>query len=611
MKRYKLSTAFAFVMLSGAMFYSHVTGRLFPGLPIGTLVAVGALVATGLSVYRPAASDLYPSPPSLVWYLLPLIVVGVVYRSFIFFFPASFVGVDPPGYAEQITRVTRTGDIGTINVFFYSDAPLSISFPAMLSITTGGNSQLAMGLYPLMIGLLSPVIVAALTVRVADSDPYLKTVLAAGLATVATASVTFSFWPIAQSLGLAYWMVLLLSLTLFVEGGSKRILMLLVLVLCAQVYTHKLPLLVIFAVLLTIVVVSRVVDTVGFRERQYPISSNMMLLLGITAALLVIQWTLLTNQVQSVIIQLRELLSTTSVEVSPPLVSEPPTAAEQPSSGIDGILSRHGHWLSLLLFGGVAWPIVAYRRFGSRAIRFLLVSVAVPVFFLAVSIAGVDGPPPLRLISFIEPALIPMAAVALGGGLVRLQRCRFPVPWPSLIISVPSFRTALTVGMFVFLIGVQIFSPVAIPDFPGSDRTYTTTQEVNAKSFGYEHVDGQIHSDWFLGISEAPRCTTATSDHTCISNEIRDGSTAQYEDIGLPLLNANVTTQGYDHVMYRTNVTYYRTSMGEWRLLWDPEQHLDGTYNRVYANGGAILYDRVSGNETMTTPGNQTAKEAA
>jgi len=604
MGAYKLAVAASFFILSGGMMYAFRTRRLFPGISLAVLLAAVVLVGTAVFVRARHSVNSGQQTRSLVWYLLPVVVLSVAYRGFVFWFPGSMVGVDPPKYATLIAGVVQAGNIYSFDVFFYSQAPLGIAFPGMLGLAAGGNGQLAMGVYPLLMGVLTPLAVAAVTHRIASSGGETKAILAGGLAAVAAASVNFAYWPVAQSLGIVYWTVLLVFVVQFIRTGSNRLLLLVVLTLFAQVFTHKLPLLVILVVFLVFAVVSRLASATDLTDKDYAITTNEFLIAGIVGALLLIQWAFVTEMLQAVIIRSQQLLATESVSVSPPLVAEPPSAAVAPEPGILGIFLRQGYWFVLLAFGGLAWPLIAYRRFGSRAVRFVLVCTAVPVVLLAISVAGVGGPPPIRTTSFVEPVAIPLVALAFGGVLTRATGARDWLP-RRVDRRLPSLVTVLVGAFLVVLVTAQVFSPVAVPDFPGTSRSYTTAEEVNAKSFGYEYVDGPIRSDWFLDVSKAPECVSFGGTAPCRGELRDDAGNTIYHPIGLPLLNANVSAQGYDHVLFRTEVVYYRTSRGEWRLTWNPERSLDGTYNRVYGNGGAVFYERPGTNQS-SVPTNAT-----
>lgn len=589
MSLYKLGTAISFFVMSGAMLSAQLSGRMFPGLPVGIFVAIISLVGTGVVTLRRRNRDSEPRTESLAWYVLPIVAIAVIYRSFVFSFPASYVGVDPPGYGYEVLSIVRTANIYSLDIYFYSEAPLGLAFPAMLGMVAGGNSQMAMSIYPLFLGILTPVTTALISQRISTRNKKRNALLAAGLGAVATASAYFAFWTIPQSLGVAYWLLVLLFISRFIEDGSKPILFLATLTLIAQVFTHKLPLLIIFLIILGYAVSSRATSVLRSRTSEYTVHMNAFVIAGIALVLLLIQWVFVTNLLETVVIRSQRLLSTDTVTISPPQVTEPPTDAAQPVSGLAGILLRQGYWLALMSIGGVAWLTTAYRRFQSRAIRFLLVSVAIPTILLFINIAGIAGVGPNRINGFIEPALIPLLAISCGA-LVDLSITESPSLKTMFPRRFPSLGGIVAVGVVLLLISTQVFNPVAIPDFPESDRDYTTEEEVSAKMFGYQHINGVIHIDWFGKVSEGPECMRFQNPPTC--RESREGS--KYPPIGTPFLNANVTGQGYEHVLYRKDVVYYRTARGIWRLLWDPERSLDTSYNRVYANGGAIIYNRAN-----------------
>jgi len=162
--------------------------------------------------------------------------------------------------------------------------------------------------------------------------------------------------------------------------------------------------------------------------------------------------------------------------------------------GVGGILLRQGYWLSLLFLDGIAWTVVAYRRFDSRPVRFPLVGAAGPVVLLVVSIFGDAGPPPLCSVSFVEPALVPLLAIVFGGWLVRESLPTLSVFGRPSPIPVPYPRFTFASLAFLLLFITRIFSPVAIPDFPNDYHSYMSEPEMDSKSFGYERVDGPVYS---------------------------------------------------------------------------------------------------------------------
>lgn len=602
---FKLATATSFLVMSGAMLYAQASGRLFPGLFLGTFFAISILVIAGISVRTRRATLVGRSRP-LFLYVLPIIVIAVTYRLFVLMFPASIVGVDPPGYLIAIRQIAQSENIYSLGIYFYSNAPLGFAFPAMLEMVTDDITRLVLAVYPLVLGTLVPVVVAVLTAKMTDTDSAQKAILAAGLAAVATVSVRFAHWPIPQSLALAYWTVLVLFAIRYLGEQSKRFFVLILLVLAPYLFTHKLPLLIIFVVVFAYATVTWSISRVGVRTQEHATPhKHGFLLAGMLGVFLVVQWAFITEYLQVVILRTTTLLSTDAVVISPPLVSEPPTAAVPIDPSPVGIIIRNSHWLFLLLAGGVAWVVMAYRRLANPAVRFLLACTAIPVALLVLSIVGGGLVPEKRLISFVEPVLIPLVAIVFGSSLARLSTPDISLSGQT--VSNASPRSLLTVVVVLLLSLTFIFSPVAGPDFPGDARMYTTAEEVNAKSFGYEHVDGTVHSDWFMTVSGPPVCAIPADEVTCIPESDVDRTRLQYQSIGYPLLNANLTAQEYDHIVYRTDVTYYRTNLGSWRLLWEPERNLDASYNRVYANGGANLYDRVGTNSAADGVNDDTA----
>jgi len=574
---YKFGTSISFTILSISILYTHVTASLFPGITVGVFLSTGVLIGTALLGSK---SHRF----SLVWYLLPLVAVAVVYRLYVFIFPPSLVGIDPNGYALEISRVIRTGTIDAISYNFYSKAPLSISYPAMLGIGTGTSTPNTMMLYPLIHGVLLPLVAASLVSRVASRHTASTAVVACGLGALTTMSVHFGYVPIAQSLGVAYWTVFLLFMTKFQEFKSKRTMFLAVVVLAGLVFTHKLPLIVVFGAFLAFTLLTLLHSLVTYGSNNRSLRRYYGLQLGMLVGLLtLVQWFYITDFGKSVFLQSLDVLLTESVEISPPLVSRAPSHAVELDSSLMGILERRGHGFALLLVGGVTWLYQAYAGANRPEVRFLLAAALPPVIILLIAVVGNPPsgttPPGPRLIGFLEPVIVPLFSITIGSALVERSTGS---PDFSDKVSKPSLsflKSALAATLILLLLFSQVASALAVPDYPDHPRDYLSSQEVQAKGFGNEHVGGPIHTDWFLMVSGGRNPGNGT------------GTATRYVAIGDPLLNATVTTQGYGHVMFRTDVEYYLTQIGPWKLLWEPSQNLDGEYNRIYANGGALLYD--------------------
>jgi hypothetical protein len=55
------------------------------------------------------------------------------------------------------------------------------------------------------------------------------------------------------------------------------------------------------------------------------------------------------------------------------------------------------------------------------------------------------------------------------------------------------------------------------------------------------------------------------------------------------LLSGTLAEQDFEHVAPRTDVRTYQLPGGRYTLDWDPQQVIDSSYNRVYANGGSVF----------------------
>ena len=571
-KTVKVGTALSFLVLSGGILYTHATGRLFPGLSAGVLLSAAVLLLAFSYDHHTKSGS------SLRHYLWPVVLLSVVYRSYIFLFPATLVGVDPISYAAQVGRVMRTGTAGAITFNFYSDVSFSITLPAMFGLMSDLSAPEALVIYPLLMGVLTPLVVADLTLRAGSRDLVWKAFIAALLGAVATVLTRFSYWPIAQTLGMAFWMLFLVTTVKYYEIRSKRTFLLIMLIFIGMTFAHKLPLLIVFAALSALVLVTATVRVLERRGGTETIKRPQGVIIGMLAGTLMLtQWAYLTRFIRSVLLKAVGVLTTDKISISPPTSLSPPAAAAAPAGGLLSILSRRSYGLVLIPLGGLAFLYLSSRSRERKrpTIKVLLIATVMPLMLLGLGIVArhpaspVPPPSPNRFVSFLEPVLIPLIAVVFVKG---VRAGPSSARWLSRVTTVIS----------VLLIGVvlvsQIYAAPAVPDYSDSPRYYLTAQETEAKSFGYQHVDGQIHTDWFTIVSGPPAA------------RLSPDSSEQYTAMTPSLINATVLQQEYEYVLYRSSVKYYATTTGPWKLLWSPERAFDAKYNRIYTTGESMLY---------------------
>ncbi|MDT3435462.1 hypothetical protein [Haloarcula sp. 1CSR25-25] len=567
-----------------SVFYTHETERLFPELPIGISIAVTVLL---LATYFKSESGLRSS---FHVYLGAIVVIAVFYRSYIFLYPASLIGLDPISYSVQISRVMITGSTDSVSFFFYSRAPLSIILPAFFGLVSGLSAPDSLVVYSILGGIVPTLVIAGLAKRTATARPHKTGIVAGALASIAAVSVHFSFWPIAQTLSVYFWIVLILLLVRYYERSSKRTFLLLIGVLVGLTFTHKLPLFITIFVLLLIAGFSKANRLVhrrilGHNVEDTAVRRPLSLGLGLVViALLLVQWSFITDFIKTVAINLLAVFSLGAPEVSSAPAVQSPSAAAPPNLWVIGLLYRRSHGISFLIVGGLAWLLLLIDKPFKSSSEVLLSSVAGLVFLLVASVIsrapGTSAPPPMRMYAFLEPILVVLVAV----GIERLSSRGLCVPFLNhRLFSSSSGRRALkllSVTILALLVVSQAFSTAAVPDHRAAPRYYLTSGETQAKSFGLGYTDSQITTDWFTTVAGPP-------DWRLIEEE-RSGP--RYRPAGESLLNANLTRQGYHYIMYRPNVRIYATGSGPWVLEWNPERQLDSEYSRIYANGDGLIY---------------------
>ena len=217
MRLLKAGIAAASLSLGVGVLHTHQTDSLYPGFSIGVLVSSGILLLT-LSLTRRLTKRRFHV------LLAAIVTVAVLYRGYTFGFPTSLIGMDPDGYALGIERVIRAGRTDAIEVGFYDRAPLFYVLPAVLAILGDASASESMIVYPVLIGAVLPLTAAVLVRWVLGRDTYRAAGMAAIGAGVATTTVWFSYWPIAQTLALLYWCILLVSVSIsawfLLSGGA-------------------------------------------------------------------------------------------------------------------------------------------------------------------------------------------------------------------------------------------------------------------------------------------------------------------------------------------------------------------------------------------------------
>lgn len=567
MRRLKAAAVIALFAISVGVLGSHSAGSLWPWIPVSVGVAV--LVVIVVLLWRPNQ----PSPP--VGPSLVLVVgIAVFYRTYTFVFPASMIGLDPDRYAVWINQLVAAGSVEAINAGFYSNAPFFALLNGLPAIILGLPVRTAMIVTPLLTGILLPLSVYLLSRYITDERKTEVGLIASLIVVVATQGFKLSYWPIAQTLATLFLCLFVLVSIRSISGPRHRyrFSVLFVIFLLSMSLTHKLPMLVtaLFVGTFTALVLipKTIAQRLGLQRRD---RYDVWMLFGLIFMMLYVQWTHIADFFDTVIIKLGALLGSGSAEVSPALLN--PTAAVSPYPELVGILLRNAHALVLLVLGAIAWLILAYTSYNKRSVQVLHAITAGLFLLFPITILVPSEFIYTRVTLFIEPFLSVLIAAAFVRQSNRSQQ----------LLS--RARPVVTVGILALVVITQVVAVGAAPDFPGSPRMYLTSEEVAAKEFGYQYMDGSTAGPFYSVERPFPDQHVTTSGTHDAERE------SKYIALNSSLYNATLLSDCPPDILYR-QIDVYRFQ-GAWRLTWNPQSILDTYYNRIYANSGAKHYSRV------------------
>ena len=567
MRRLKTTAIIVLLSIAAGTLGSHSSGSLWPWIPVSVGVAVLAVLAGMLWRTNQTSPPVGPS-------LVLVVGIAVFYRAYTFVFPASMIGMDPDGYAIWINQLVAAGSIEAMNVGFYAKAPFFPLLNGLSAVVSGLPVRTAMIITPLLTGILVPLSVYLLSRYITYEEATEVGIAASLIVVVAAQGFHYSYWPIAQTLATLFLCLFVVVSVRSISGPRRRyrFSMLFVVFLLSMAFTHKLPMLVtimfVGAFIALFLLPRTAVKQIGLERRgRY----DVWMLFGITFMMLFIQWTYIADFLRTVVVKLVALLGSESPSVSPALLH--PTAAVNPYSEIVGILLRNAHALVLLVLGAVAWLVLAYTSRSRRSVQVLHAATAGLFLLYPITILVPSEFRYTRVTLFIEPFLAVLIAVAFihqsNQSKELLSRA-----WSAMII-----------GIIVFVVVSQVVTVGAAPDFPGSPRMYLTSEEVAAKEFGHQHMDGSTAGPYYAGEQPFP------DQHVTSSGTLDAERENMYTPLNSSLYNATLLSDCPPDVLYR-QIDVYRFQ-GAWRLTWNPKSVLDTHYNRIYANHGAKHYSRV------------------
>jgi hypothetical protein len=616
--RAKICASLVSLAVGTGVLFSHETGAFFPWLP--TMAFIGLSATAAILIFSDEEVHHYT-----VWLLIVISGCSILYRYFLFASPASLTGIDPNLYATWVRAVLSEGTIDAFRNPFYSQAPASVLLPATLGVIANVNSAFSLVVYPIVAGLLAPVLGAIFYRRLAPAPSNAGMYLTAILATIAATSIRYSYIPIAQMLsGLLLGCLVAILLARAQSGRPlQRYTVLVATVLAGLSITHKLGLFLTVGALALSLGISAAYrfgdslrDTSFFRPalmvrlvggcvigvwiavvgilaspvfalvgacvggvllyallgyrgtpNDHSSSQTVRSYLTLTVVVLVVQWAFLTTFAERfVTYTVGGLLTFPQSGGSVPNYQ----AAVRASSGI---LNINGSWanvlLPILLVSLVVMAMVL-RSEGEEGtvigVGFIGVPLALaPTSIIAASSVGINA---ARLFIGLNPLLFAFIVI----GFVRRDEER-------------SWKAVLAV-VFVVLIANQAFAVQSAPDYPGHGRQYLEASEVEAMEFAATYTDAPIYTDRFatyhrIGLYHPP-------------NKAWKYAPSQFKPITTGYANRSLLNDARGYILQRGIDVYLLDSTGYWNLTWDPTATLERRRAKIYAASDTGLFHNAS-----------------
>lgn len=550
---FRVGLTYFFSLIAFVVFASHQTSAVFPWLPLGLLgTAVLVLALNSSFAYK----------------LLLAITAGCGFIAYVFWFAhPSLLNMDADKVAVAILRVIEFGGVEGLDGYaFYRAAPAFHVFVGSTGILLGISGKEALILFGIITPLLQ--ILGAATL-VGPSYGERARSYAIAVAMVSTAILYYAVAPIPQLSAVALWMPFLILFDKYVRTRSKAHLVGMLVVVSVLIFTHKLAMLAALGVVLSAGVVHLVKTRTA---REIGVFRPYVTITILTGFMFSFQQFWLTTFGRAIVNEKAPGLF--DGEVGAPTPGDTTSyLAVHPLPRIQEVIVGNVDWILITALAGVCWLVLL--RSTVRQLYRNTALLGASMWMGGLMLLGFVAPEssaPLRVLLF---GTIPFAAVigvVFSEGTFRL----------------PGRTRHLLTGLLVVLVISQLFVTGAVPDHPYEPREYLSPQEVDGKKWANEHVTDTVHADFFYAREivdfDRPGQTYITG----------PGAAAKgYASITTRYLNGTVTEQGYPYVLYRTQYELYQTE-GTWRLTWNPEPELDGTNNRVFDNGGAVLYDNPS-----------------
>lgn len=546
------------LFFSAGVLATHQVGRLYPFVflivfPLGIL---GVILCDTKNQVAGRANQV----------LLLILSVAVSYRLYIYFFPATAIGMDVDTHIVLIHRLMDTGSISVIDRYFYNHAPIFYIYPALFGIISGTVAKNSLIVYPIAFPIVAIFSTYILSSNFTSINKDQRGLLATCFVAVGTISSYYSFSPVPQSLSVLQLVTIFILIPLYFKKSEKRYLIAIFLILVSSIYTHKIVVLmsmfIFFGYFLMLALEKGYFDTGINADGKM---RDAILLAATLGAALVLQYFYITNFGRVTLFRLFGLEYYSIISSDYAFSSVKPTLTPQ----IYKTISDKMHLFISLPIAGLGWLHLFRSKNKNDMELWVLAASAITVFFIAVALFN-----PLLTNTYTRYFLF---------GSV------FIFSLISYILANSTGSKHLTKGvqiLFLVIMFSQIFTATAIPDYPTQNREYLTSAEVDAWDHSLSMVPGDIYTDYFYADYLTP--TTASNDIQYGGERLPEGPPAMHSH-GRSILNGTVD-RDVNYILYREDIEIYFTAYGKWRLDWRMGNYLEKSYSKTYSNGEVSLY---------------------
>ncbi|MFB6225342.1 MAG: hypothetical protein ABEI13_02700, partial [Candidatus Paceibacteria bacterium] len=476
----------------------------------------------------------------------------------------------------------------------------------------------SLGIYVLLIGIQIPLLSVIFANHLTGKGQHRGQLIGAAIiGGVLALSTRIGYWPIPQTLAaILFQITIFLFLNRYMEDESFRYDLIIILFLISQILTHKFT---IFAFLIFIVIyfllleydfirwiikhgkiaelkllsgflitaawvlaaslfspklLLLLIGLIGLAATIQIVSSETQLSIGssgnknrvwnyilISLIFLVVQWTLLTRFLSTIMYNFYLPFQSTGVSVEFAVQNYSHAIPSNANGFLEIFFHRSNILITLLLVTIGSIPI--YVK-GSAKDKITLSALFSILIFIptSMSVQSSFGIGIQRLAMNVE---------AITAGII-----------PVTVLGISKRRSIKTIGLglLFMLVIFQSFAAMGVPDYPHQYRAYLTDSEVEGKEFSNEYIHTEIHTDVYYAHESVD-----------VLNGNAEAEKPVYVGESESLLNGTLLHHDYQYVLVRPEIEVYRMRVpGSWKLTWEPENRLDLKYSKTYTNGESTLY---------------------